>query len=160
MLVFSYEVANILFCDSLVISKAISDYGAQAFTLQSPRASLALITCSSPHRTSKEKDILHPPKHLLLTLGDYFTNNGLILMDETYHFIDLSSHVLNPQEPFLTYKLILIALHGSSLHPAVVYISDLVEHIILIPKRKIPPDIMMERFTCQALGYLCTEEPD
>ena len=41
-----------------------------------------------------------------------------------------------------------------------VYISDLVEHIIILPKKNIPPEIMMERFTYQAPGYLCTEEPD
>ena len=33
VLVSSYEVADILLCDSLDISEAISDYGAQAFTL-------------------------------------------------------------------------------------------------------------------------------
>ena len=91
---------------------------------------------------------MHPPKHLLLTLGDYFTTHGLLLMDESYQFLECSSHALNPQEPFFTYQLISVALHGSSLHPEVVYIFYLVEHIILLPKRKIPPDIMMERFTC------------
>ena len=67
VLVSSYEVADILLCDSLAISEAISDYGVQEFALNSPSASLPLITCSSPHRTSKEGDILHPPRHLLLT---------------------------------------------------------------------------------------------
>ena len=56
VLVSSYEVVDILFCESLYIFEAISDYGAQAFTLHSPSASLPLITCSSPHRTSKEED--------------------------------------------------------------------------------------------------------
>ena len=52
MLVSSYEVSDIVFFDSLVISKAISDYGAQAFALHSPKASLSLVTCSSPHSLS------------------------------------------------------------------------------------------------------------
>ena len=65
VLVSSYEVADILFCESLVISEAISDYGDQAFVLHGPKASLPLITCSSPHRTSKEGDILHSPGHFL-----------------------------------------------------------------------------------------------
>ena len=78
VLVSSYEVANILLCDSLSLSEPISDYGSQAFSLNSPSASLPLITCSSPHRTSKEEDILHPSGHLLLTLGDDFTTNGLL----------------------------------------------------------------------------------
>ena len=33
MLVFSYEIANIKFCELLVIFEAISDYGAQSFAL-------------------------------------------------------------------------------------------------------------------------------
>ena len=56
VLVSSCEVADILLCDSLSISEAISDYGTQAFALNSPSAFLSLITCSYPHRTSKEED--------------------------------------------------------------------------------------------------------
>ena len=156
----SHEFADIIFYESLVIYEAISYYGTQSFTLQSPGDSLPLITCSSPHRTSKEEDILHLPKHLLLTLGADFTTHGLLFMDVTYQFLDCSSHVLNPKEPFFTYQLTLVSLHGSSLHPVAVYISDLFEHIIIIPKRKIPPDIMMESFTFQAPGYLCIEQID
>ena len=44
VLVSSYEVADILFCESLAITEAISDYGARAFTVHSPRASLPLVT--------------------------------------------------------------------------------------------------------------------
>ena len=97
MLVSSYEVADILLCDSLDITEDISDYGAQSFSLQSPRASLPLVTFSSPHRTSKEEDILHPFGHLLLTLGVVFTTHGLLFMAATYQFLECSSHVLNPQ---------------------------------------------------------------
>ena len=69
VLVSSYEVADILLCDSFAISEDISDYGAQSFTLQSPRDSLPLVTSSSSHRTSKEEDILHLLGHLLLKIG-------------------------------------------------------------------------------------------
>ena len=55
VLVSSYEVSDILLCDSLYISEAISNYGSEAFVLNSPSASLPLITCSSPHRTGKEE---------------------------------------------------------------------------------------------------------
>ena len=60
MLVSFYEFADIIFCESLVIYEVISYYGAQAFALHCPRDSLPiyLITCSSPHRTSKDGDIL------------------------------------------------------------------------------------------------------
>src|SRR5713226_3327668 len=84
VLVSSYEVADILLCDSLYISEAISDYGAQAFALNSPNASLPLITCSSPHRTSKEENFLHPPGHLLLTLGAVITTHGFLFIATTY----------------------------------------------------------------------------
>ena len=56
MLVSSHNFVDIKFFESLDILKAISYYGAQAFTLHSPRDSLPiyLITCSSPHRTSED----------------------------------------------------------------------------------------------------------
>ena len=38
--------------------------------------------------------------------------------------------------------MISVALHGFSVHLAVVYIPDSVEHIVLLPKRKIPLDII------------------
>ena len=91
---------------------------------------------------------MHPLGHLLLSFGDDFTTHGYIFKAEKYQFLECSSHSLNSQEPFLTFQLTSVALHGSSLHPAAVYISDLVEHIILLPKKKIPLDIIMERFTC------------
>ena len=69
MLVSYYEFVDIIFFVSFVIYESISYYGAQLFDLHSPRASLPLVTCSSPHRTSKEEDIMHPPGHLLLKLA-------------------------------------------------------------------------------------------
>ena len=137
MLVSSYEVADILLCDSLSISEAISDYAAQSFILNSPSASLPLITCSSPHKTSKEEDILHPLGHLLLRFGADFTTHGLLFKAATYQFLECSTHGSNPQAVLLSYQLILVALHGSNFHLAAVYVLDSVEHITLIPKRKI-----------------------
>ena len=124
-------------------NKAISDYGAQAFALHSPSDSLPLITCSSPHRTSKEADIMHLPGHLLLTLGANFRNHGFMFKDGKYQLLECSSHGSNPQALFLSSQLISVALHGSSFHPAVVYVLDSVEHIILLPKRNIPLDIII-----------------
>ena len=45
VLVSSYEVDDILFCESLDIFEAISDYGSQYFAIHCPSASLPLITC-------------------------------------------------------------------------------------------------------------------
>ena len=145
MLVLSYEFADIRFCELLVISEEISVYGAQAFTLHSPRASLPiyLITGSSPYRTSKDGDFLHSPGHLLLTLGVDFTSLGLMFKAEIYQVIGCSSHGSNSQSLFLSYLFIAVALHGSSFHLAVVYIFYLVEHFILHSKRKIPPYIII-----------------
>ena len=84
MLDFSYEIADIRFCELLDIYKAISYYGAQSFALHGPRDSLPLVTCSSPHRTSKQEDILHFPGHLLLTIGADFTTHGLMFKDEKH----------------------------------------------------------------------------
>ena len=89
MSVLSHEFADIIFCVTLVIFEAISDYGSQEFTLHFPMASLHfyLITCSSPHRTSKDGDILHSPGHLLLTLRDDFKSHGLMFKYEIYQFL-------------------------------------------------------------------------
>ena len=132
MLVLSYEFADIRFCEILVIFEAILDYGAQTF------ASLPLVTCSSPHKTSKEEDILHPPGHLLLTLGVDFTIHGLLFKAAIYQFLVCSSHGSNSQAHFLSLQMVSTALHGSSFHPADVDIPDSVGHIIVLPKRKIP----------------------
>ena len=71
MSVFSNEFVDIILCGSLLIFEATSYYGAQEFILHSPRPSLPfyLTTCSSPHRTSKDGDIMHSHGHFLLTLG-------------------------------------------------------------------------------------------
>ena len=140
MLVSSYEVSDILFCESLDISEDILDYGAQAFALQIPRDSLPLVTSSSPHRTSKEKDILHPHGHLLLIFGADFTTHGFLFKAETYQFLECSTHGSNPQEPLLSLQMISATLHGSSFHRGAVYISDSVECIFLLPKWKIHPE--------------------
>ena len=94
MLVFSHEFADIRFFESLDILEAISDYGSQAFTLHNPNTSLPsyLIACSSPHRTSKDGDILHSPRHLLLTLGADFTSHGLMFKAAIYQFLWFNSH--------------------------------------------------------------------
>ena len=102
---------------------------------------LFFITRSSPHRTRKVGDILHPLGHFLLTLGDDFTSHGLMFKASIYQFLGCSSHGSNSQEHFLSHQLISTALHGSNFHRAAVYISNSVEYIILLPKRKIPTDI-------------------
>ena len=105
MLVFSHEVDDIIFCESLDILEAISYYGAQAFTLHGPGTSLPfyLITCSSPHSTSKDGDIMHSPGHLILTLGADFSSYGLMFKDETYNLLRFNSHGSNSQALFLSH---------------------------------------------------------
>ena len=86
---------------------------------------------------------MHSPGHLLLTLGADFTSHGLMFKDKIYQFLGFSSNGSNSQALFLSHQLILVAIHGSSFHHAAVYVSDLVEHFLLLPKRKIPLDIMI-----------------
>ena len=86
---------------------------------------------------------MHSPGHLILTLGADFTSHGLIFKAEIYHFIGCSSYGLNSQSLLISYQLTSFALHGFSFHLAVVYISISVEHILLLPKRNIPPDIVI-----------------
>ena len=100
MLVIYFEFADIIFCEILDICEAISYYGSQSFALHNPMVSLPLVTCSSSHRTSQEGDILHPPGHLLLTLGADFTTHGFMLKADIYHILGCSSHGSNSQELF------------------------------------------------------------
>ena len=95
-------------------------------------------------RNSKEEDILHPLGHLLLRLGDDFTTHGFLFKAAKYNFLEFSTHGSNPQALFLSYQLISVALvHGSNFHPAAVYVPNSFEHIIILPKRNIHPDIFI-----------------
>ena len=84
---------------------------------------------------------MHPPRHLLLTLGADFTSHGLMFKAAIYQFLGFSSHGSSSQALFLSHQLIPVALHGSIFHIVVVYAPYSIEHIILLPKRKIPIDI-------------------
>ena len=86
---------------------------------------------------------MHSPGHLLLTLGADFTSHGLMFKAATYQLLGFTSHGLNSQAFLLFHQLISVALHGSSLHLAAVYVPNSVEHIPPLPKRKIPPDIII-----------------
>ena len=90
MSVYYYEFDDIKFFVSLDILEAISDYGAQAFALHGPRTSLPfyLITCSSPHRTSKDRNIMH-------SHGVDFTSHGSMFKAATYQFLGFTSHGSN-----------------------------------------------------------------
>ena len=147
------------------ILEDISDYGAQAFTLHVARNSLPsyLLTCSSPHNTSKYGAILHSPGHLILTPGADFTSHGLIFNYETYNLLGFSSLGLNYQALFLSHKLISVALHGSNFHLATIYIPDSVEHIHSSSSKEEDSSrhihlVLIQRFTCIVLRCCCTEE--
>ena len=100
MLVLSHEFVDIRFCDSLDILESISYYGAQSFALHGPRNSLPfyLITCSSPHNTSKDGDILHFPntRNRFYLTWLYFQGFNIYL----FVFI---SHGSNSQSLFLSH---------------------------------------------------------
>ena len=87
---------------------------------------------------------MHSIGHFLLTIGDDFTSHGLMFKAAIYQLIGFFSHGSNSPALFLSRQLISVALHGSSFNLVVVYVSDSVEHIRLLPKRKIPPYIIIE----------------
>ena len=101
------------------------------------------MTCSSPHSTSKDGDILHSPGHLLLTPGADFNSHGLMFKGAIYKLLGFTSHGSNSQAILLSHRLISIALHGSSFHLVVVYVPNSVEHTPLLPNRKIKPGIII-----------------
>ena len=47
------------------------------------------------------------------------------------------------ERPSLYYQCILVVLHGPRIHHPAVHIPELVEHIPLLPKKKIPLDILI-----------------
>ena len=83
---FSHEFADIILFVIGYFRIYISYYGAQSFTLHINRTSLPSysITWSSPHITSKDGDILHLSRHLLLIVGADFTSHDSVFKDATY----------------------------------------------------------------------------
>ena len=47
------------------------------------------------------------------------------------------------EDPSLSYQCISAILHGLRIHHGIVHILELVEHIPLLPKKNIPPDILI-----------------
>ena len=47
------------------------------------------------------------------------------------------------EQPWLYYQCILVVLHGPKIHHAAVHITNLVDHIPLLPKKRTPPDILI-----------------
>ena len=80
---------------------------------------------------------------MLLIIGVDFTTHGLLFKAAIYQLLVCSLDGANSQALCLSHQLVSVALHGSSFHPTSIYISDSVEHIPLIPKRNIPPDIII-----------------
>ena len=66
-----------------------------------------------------------------------------MIKDEKYKLLGFTLNGSNSQEIFLSHRLISVALRGSSFHLAYVYVLESVDHIPLLPKRKIPTDIII-----------------
>ena len=47
------------------------------------------------------------------------------------------------EKPSLSYQCILAVLHGPRIHHTILHIPELVEHTSLLPKNKIPPNIVI-----------------
>ena len=55
----------------------------------------------------------------------------------------VGSKFKSKDQPSLSYQCISVVLHGPRIHHVVVHNPKLVEHIPLLPKKKIPPDILI-----------------
>ena len=112
--------------DSLDILEDISCYGAQEFTLHGPKPPYPsyIIICTLPYSDTEFGDTIHLPGHFLLTYGDEFTSHGSILKDSTSQFLWFTSHGSNSQETLFSHQ------------------CTSIEQIHVLPKRKIPPDII------------------
>ena len=55
----------------------------------------------------------------------------------------VSSKFKSEEKPSLYYQCISVVLHGPRIHHVVVHIPELVEHSPILPKKKIPPDILI-----------------
>ena len=59
------------------------------------------------------------------------------------HDILFGSRIKSKGHHSLSYQCISVVLHGPRIHHAIVHIPKLVEHIQLLHKKKIPPDILI-----------------
>ena len=93
-------------------------------------------------------------------IGDYYNLLSKLMLQEPYDQIGVTysqalqvsfvhgtlvgSKFKSEEKPLLYYQCISIVLHGPGIHHAVVHISKLVEHIPLLSKNKIPPNIFIQ----------------
>ena len=83
--------------------------------------------------------------HLKLMLQDPYDSLGVTYCQSLQvsfgHGILFGSRFNSEENHSLSYQCISVVLHGMRIHHAIV--PELVEHIPLLPKKKIPPDILI-----------------
>ena len=84
---------------------------------------------------------MHLPGQFLLTSKDDFTSHGSMFKATTSQLLGFTLHGSNSQALLPFYQIISVALHGPIIYYANVYDPNQVEHIPLLPKKNIPPDI-------------------
>ena len=100
-----------------------------------------MITCVSPCSASKYGDLLHSLGCLILSFGVGCTSHALKHKVHQDSFVCDSNIKMNEHSMFLFCQIILVALHGLRIYYIVFYVPNQVEHIPLLPKRKISPEI-------------------
>ena len=89
---------------------------------------------------------------LAYSLGAYTTTFGSMFQDNLVSFgLDLKKFKYGEHPLFLSHQFTSVSLYCYGFHLVVVYVLDSVDHFLLIiPKRKISPDIIisLDRFTC------------
>ena len=136
--VYSHESTTVLICDILDSLEAISTHGVHAFTLFYPMPFLCSynITCTHPLCVNEDGDMIFSLGQLFHLSGAHFISTGLKF--NSYHQLGADYKSQDPSI-LLSHHWISVVIHGPSFHPAAVL--DLGEHISLLPKKKIPPEI-------------------
>ena len=140
--VYSHESTVVLICDLLDSLEAISTHGAHAFTLFDPIPSLCsyMITCTHPLCVNEDGDMIHSLEQLFHLYGAHFISIGSKF--KSYHHLGAD---YKSQDPSVlpSHHWISVVLHGPSIHLDVDYVFDPGEQIYLLPKKKIPLDIII-----------------
>ena len=86
---------------------------------------------------------MHSLGQFLLTYGADFTSLGSIFKAATSQLLGFTSHGSNSQAVLLAHQFTSVSLHGPIIYYGVVYVSDLVEKIHVLPRKKITPSIII-----------------
>ena len=133
---YSHESTDMIICVILDSLEARSTHGSLAFTLFDPMASLCsyMITCTHPLCVNEVGDLIQ-----LLGILFHLSRADFISIGSNFKSLHHLGADYNSQE--ILHHWISVVLHGHSFHPPAVL--DPSEQFSFLPKKKIPPDIII-----------------